>query len=91
MDEVNRWASVALARPVKVQYSRLHTALFAFLMVFFGGLSLLMIVANGFTGTSVLLLVLNGVMLVTLYYILSRARRRCARFRAITGMTRGKP
>src|SRR5215204_6739320 len=34
-EEMNRWAGVALARPVEVHYSRLHGALFDLIMVVF--------------------------------------------------------
>ncbi len=89
LEAVNRWASVALARPVEVHYRRLHGVLFAFVMVFFIGVSALVVVANGFTSVSILMLVLNGILLFVLYHVLSRARRRAARLFDLSGVTRG--
>ena len=83
------WASVVLARPVKVHYSRLHNALLVFLMIFFLGLSLVILAVNGFTGAAVLIVALNVILLFVLYYVMSRARRRAACLFDSSGVTRG--
>jgi hypothetical protein len=86
---VNEWPSVVLARPVKVYYSRLHRALFVFVMIFFLGLSLIILAANGFTGAGVLIVALNVILLFVLYYVMSRARKRAACLFDHSGVTRG--
>lgn len=86
---LNRWASQALARPVTVKYTPLHNILFALIAVFFIGISLLMIIFYGFSGTGALMLPLNGALLLTLYYIWRRARRRAASAFDVSGVTRG--
>ncbi|HEX6623456.1 MAG TPA: hypothetical protein VF064_07065 [Pyrinomonadaceae bacterium] len=88
-EAIDRWASVALTRPVTVQYRRLHTVLLASVLAFFTGMSLLMVVANGLTGVTVLLLILNGLLLVALSYLARRARRRAASRFDLSGVTRG--
>ena len=85
----NDWQSVVLARPVKVHYSRLHPALFAFVIIFFLGLSVIVLAANGFTGASVLIVALNVILLFVLYYVMSRARKRAAYLFDLSGVTRG--
>jgi hypothetical protein len=85
----SNWPGVVLARPVEVQYSRLHGALFAFLIIFFLGLSLAALAANGFTGATVLIVALNFILLFVLYYVMSRGRRRAACLLAPSGVTRG--
>jgi len=85
----NDWPSVVLARPVKVHYSRLHSVLFAFLMIFFLGLSLVVLAANGFTGAGVLIVPLNVILLSVLYYVMSRGRKRAACLFDPSGVTRG--
>ena len=85
----NNWPSVVLARPVKVHYSRLHSALFAFLIIFFLGLSLVVLAANGFTGEGVLIVALNIILLFLLYYVMSRGRKRAACLFDPSGVTRG--
>lgn len=87
-EAMNRWASVALTRPIKVQFIRSYSILFAFVIVFFTGISLLVIVVNGFTSTSVLILILNALMLFTLYYMVSRAQRKSASLFDSSGVTR---
>ncbi len=72
------WPSVLLARPVKVHYRRLHSILFVFLMIFFVGMSLVILAANGFTGAGILIVALNVILLFVLYYVLSRGRKRAA-------------
>ena len=86
---LNRWASEALARPVTVKYTPLHNILFALIGIFFIGISLLMIIVNGFSGNSVLLLPLNGALLLTLYYIWRRAKHKAASTFDVSGVTRG--
>ena len=86
---MKQWARVAFTRPVEVHYSRLHPALFAFVMIFFISITALVIVANGFTGVSILLLALNVIFLCILYVILSRARRKSAHLFDSSGVTRG--
>ena len=88
-EEMNRWASAALALPVKVHYRRRYGVLYACIALFFIGISALVIVANGFTSTSILLLMLNGILLIILYYLQSRAQRRAAHFFDLFGVTRG--
>ena len=83
------WPSVVLARPVKVHYRRLHTILFVFLMIFFVGMSLVILAANGFTGAGVLIVALNVILLFVLYYVLSRGRKRAACLFDSSGVTRG--
>jgi hypothetical protein len=85
----NDWPSVVLAQPVKVHYSRLHRALFVFLMIFFLGLSLVVLAANGFTRAGVLIVALNVILLLVLYYVMSRARKRAAFLLDPSGVTRG--
>lgn len=80
--------SVALARPLEVQYKKTYTILFVSVMVFFAGISLLMIAVNGFTSVTVLLLGLNVSLLLLLYYLQSRARRKSASFFDLVGVTR---
>ena len=88
-EEMNRWASAALALPVKVHYRRRYGVLYACIVLFFICISALVIVANGFTSTSILLLILNGILLIILYYLQSRAQRRAAHFFDLFGVTRG--
>ena len=83
------WPSVLLARPVKVHYRRLHTILFVFLMIFFLGMSLVILAANGFTGAGVLIVALNVILLFVLYYVLSRGRKRAACLFDSSGVTCG--
>ena len=82
------WPSVVLARPVKVNYSRLHGILFAFVMIFFLGISLIILAANGFTGASVLIVGLNVILLFVLYRVMSRGRKRAACLFDSSGVTR---
>ena len=82
------WPSVVLARPVKVHYSRLHSILFVLLMIFFLGISLVILAANGFTGTSVLIVALNVILLFVLYSVMSRGRKRAACLFDSSGVTR---
>jgi len=88
-EEMNRWAGVALARPVEVHYSRLHGVLFALIMVFFIGTGALVVATNGFSSNSLFVLALIGLLLPALYFILNRARRRAARLFNLSGVTRG--
>ncbi|HEX6729198.1 MAG TPA: hypothetical protein VF074_04265 [Pyrinomonadaceae bacterium] len=83
------WASVALANPVAVQYRLFQKILIAFILVFFGGLSILMIVANGFTSVVVWLLVLNVLFLLTFVLIMRRARQKAAFVFDQEGVIRG--
>lgn len=85
----NDWPSVVLARSVKVHYSRLHSALFACLSIFFIGLSLVVMAVNGLTGAAVLIIALNIIVLFVLYYVMSRARKRAACLFDPSGVTRG--
>lgn len=85
----NDWPGVVLARPVKVHYSRLHQVLFAFVMIFFLGLSLVILAVNGFTGAGVLIVALNVILLFVLYYVMSRGRKRAACLFDHAGVTRG--
>lgn len=89
LETMDRWANSTLARPVTVHDRGLHKALFACIVIFFSGISLLMIAANGFTSTSILLVVLNGALLIVLNFILQRARRRAAYAFDLYGVTRG--
>jgi hypothetical protein len=82
------WPGVVLARPVEVHYRRLHSALFTLLMIFFLGLNLVILTANGFTGVSVLIFALTVILLSVLYYVMSRARRRAACLFDLSGVTR---
>jgi hypothetical protein len=83
------WPSVMLARPVKVHYRRLHSILFVFLMIFFLGMSLVILALNGFPGAGVLIVALNVILLFVLYYVLSRGRKRAACLFDSSGVTRG--
>ena len=83
------WASVALANPVAVQYRLFQKILIAFVLVFFGGLSILMIVANGFNAVVLLLLVLNVLFLLTFVLIMRRARQKAAFVFDQEGVIRG--
>src|SRR5919106_1498834 len=83
------WPSVVLARPVKVHYRRLHSILFVFLIIFFLGMSLFILAANGFTGAGVLIVALNVIVLFVLYYVLSRGRKRAACLFDSSGVPRG--
>ena len=85
----NDWPSALLARPVKVHYSRLHRALFALVMIFFLGASIVVLAANGFTGAGVLIVALNVILLFVLYYVMSRARKRAACLFDPSGVIRG--
>ncbi len=87
-EAMSRWASVALARPIKIHFKRSYSILFASVIVFFIGISLFVIVVNGFTTTSVLILILNVIMLFTLYYMVSRAQRKSASLFDSSGVTR---
>lgn len=78
-----------LAQSVKVHYSRLHSVLFALLMFFFLGISLVILAVNGFTGAGVLIVALNLTLLCVLYYVLSRGRKRAASLFDLSGVTRG--
>lgn len=89
LEALNVWARQALARPVTVQYRSLHNILFAFLGIFFIGMSLLMIAVNGFSGAAALVLPLNVALLLTLYFIWHRARRKAAITFDPSGVTRG--
>ena len=83
------WPSVVLARPVKVHYRRLHSILFVFLVIFFLGMSLIILAANGFTGAGVLIVALNVILLLVLYYFMSKGRKRAACLFDSSGVTRG--
>ena len=85
----DNWPSVLLARSVKVHYRRLHSILFVFLMIFFLGMSLVILAANGFTGAGVLIVALNVILLFVLYYVLSRGRKRAACLFDSSGVTCG--
>ena len=82
------WPSVVLARPVKVHYSRLHSILFVLLMIFFLGISVVILAANGFTGVGVLIVALNVILLFVLYCVMSRGRKRAACLFDSSGVTR---
>ena len=86
-EAMSRWASVTLARPVKVYFKRSYSILFVSVIVFFMGISLFVIVVNGFTSTSVLILILNGIMLFTLYYMVSRGQGKSASLFDSSGVT----
>jgi hypothetical protein len=88
-EAMDGWASSTFANPVNVRYRGLHKVLFPCIVIFLSGISLLMIVANGFVSTSILLLVLNGALLIALYYILRRAWRRSVYSFDLFGVTRG--
>jgi Flp pilus assembly protein TadB len=83
------WASVALAQPVTVQYRLLQKILFAFVLILFGGLTILMIVTNGFNAGVVLLLVLIILFLLTFVLIMRRARQKAAYVLDQEGVIRG--
>lgn len=83
------WASVALASPVAVQYRVFQKILIGFVLVFFGGLSILMIVANGFTAVVAFSLVLNVLFLLTFVLIMRRARQKAAFVFDQEGVIRG--
>ena len=83
------WASGALANPVAVQYRLFQKILIAFVVIFFGGLSILMIVTNGFNAGVVLLLVLNALFLLTFVLIMRRARQKAAFVFDQEGVIRG--
>ena len=85
----DRSARVVIARPIEVQVKGSHTILFASVMVFFAGISLLMIVINGLTSVSVLLVALNAFLLGLLYYLERRAKRNLAILFDPSGVTRG--
>ena len=89
VEEMNRWASAAVARPVEVHYSRLHGVLFALIMVFFIGMGALVVATNGFSSNSLFMLALIGLLLPALYFILNRGRKRAARFFDLSGVKRG--
>jgi hypothetical protein len=88
-EEMNRWASAALAQPVAVHFRRLYAVPYANVMLFFIGADALVIVVNGFTNTSMMMLILNAILLFMLYYLQSRARRRAACCFDMFGVTRG--
>ncbi len=88
-DTMTTWASQTLARPVVVNYTKLHTILFVFIGLFFIIINLLIILVNGLTPTSGLLVTLNGLLLLVLYYIWRRARWKAACFLDVAGVTRG--
>jgi hypothetical protein len=88
-EEMNRWAGAALSRPVTVHFKRLYALLYVNVMLFFVGVSALVIVASGFTSVSVLMLILNGMLLFVFYYLQGRAQRRTAYCFDLVGVTRG--
>lgn len=88
-ETIDHWANTTLATPVQVHYRALHRVLSGFIMIFFFGITVLMIVANGFTSTTILLLALNALLLVILYFIWRRAGRRAAYVFDLFGVTRG--
>lgn len=88
-EEMNRWASAALAQPVTVRFRRFHALLYLNVMLFLVAVSALVVVVNGFTSVGTLILLLNGALLFTLYYLQRRARGRAACFFDTAGVTRG--
>jgi len=88
-EAMRRWAGAALATPVEVRYARRYAFLFKALMVFFGGMGLLILVANGFTQTALAVVAMNGVLMGVLYYALSTALKRAAHVFDTSGVTRG--
>jgi len=88
VEVMNRWAGVALARPVEVHFKQIYAVLFASLMVFFIGASLLMIVVNGLKGVSVLLLIVNGGFVSFFAYFMRRAQGKSASLFDINGVKR---
>jgi hypothetical protein len=83
------WASVALANPVTVQYRLFQKILIAFVVIFFGGMSILMLVVNGFNAGVGLLLILNVLFLLTFVLIMRRARQKAAFLFDQEGVIRG--
>lgn len=86
-EAMNRWAGVALARPVEVHFKKTYAVLFVLVIVFFIGISLIGIAVNGFTSTSVLILILNALFSSFFYYIQSRARKKLASVFDCSGVT----
>lgn len=85
----SQWASAALAHPLNVQYRLFQKILIAFVLIFFAGLTILMIVANGFNAVTGLLLILNVLFLLTFVLIMRRARQKAAYIFDQEGIIRG--
>ena len=83
------WANAVLTPPVTVQYRLFQKILIAFIVVFFVGLSILMIVTNGFKSHVVLLVALIGLLLLVLLLFNRRAGRKVAYVFDPEGVTRG--
>ena len=86
---VARWAGAALASPVEVRYRRRFGCLFAFLMLFFGGMPVLVIATNGLRGAGGLVAGMCVAMAAFLYFILNRANQKAARRFDASGVLRG--
>lgn len=88
-ESITEWAKVALAKPVQVRYAKRFAVLFGVLMVFFVGMAVAIVAANGFTGAGVVVLPLIVVFAVFLYFILSRGLKRAVHTFDATGVTLG--
>ena len=88
-ETMRRWAGAALASPVEVHYARRYAILFKALMVFFGGMGLLIVATNGFTQTALAMVAMIGALMGVLYYALSTALKRAAHVFDASGVTRG--
>ena len=88
-DEPARWASVALARPVRIQYkgyfSILNGCLFVLTVVLCAGI----IAANGLEPVSLLVVTLNVLFLLGFLFIQLRGKRQSATLFEASGVTCG--
>lgn len=86
-EAMNRWAGVALARPVEVHFNNTYAVLVVGVIVFWIGLGLIGVATNGFKSDSVLMLILTALGSSFLYYIQSRARNKLATVFDYSGVT----
>lgn len=74
---------------IEVRQKRIYDVLFAFVVIFFGGMILLMLLTNGIRNVSVILTVSILAVLSFFCFLMLRAKRRTVRLFDASGITRG--
>ncbi len=88
--EIIDWRIIPMpTRRIEVRQKRIYDVLFAFIVIFFGGMMLLVLLTNGIRNVSVILSVLILVFLSVFCFLMLRAKRRTVRLFDASGITRG--
>ncbi len=88
--ELIDWRTIPMPTSrIEVRQKRIYDVLFAFVVIFFGGMILLVLLTNGIRNVSVILTVLILAFLSVFCFLLLRAKRQRVRFFDASGITRG--